>query len=59
MLNWHHKYQPIIDDVRFMLYATYGIAILGLTHVKRAIVSGQYHQPDGLFHGGGTKKNEE
>jgi len=53
MFNWRHKYQPIIDDIRFVMYAIYGIAILGLTHVKRAIVSGQYHQTDGLFYGGG------
>ena len=58
MFNWRHKYQPIIDDVRFILYATYGIAILGLTHVKRAIVSGQYHQPNGLFYGGGDEEEQ-
>lgn len=52
MFNWRGAYIPILDDVRFFAYALYGIGVIGLTHVKRAVVSGQYHRPDGLYFGG-------
>jgi hypothetical protein len=55
MFNWRQPYQPIIDDIRYIMYAIYGIVVLGLTTVKRAVVSGQYHQPTGLFYGGGER----
>jgi hypothetical protein len=55
MFNWRQPYQPIIDDLRYIMYAIYGIGVLGLTNVKRAVVSGQYHEPTGLFYGGGEQ----
>ena len=33
-------------------YAAYAIGVLGSIHLKRAVVAGQYHRPDGLFYGG-------
>ena len=34
------------------LSISYGIGVLGSVNVKRAVVAGQYHRPDGLYYGG-------
>ena len=40
------------DDLLFVAKALYGIVVLGTVNVKRAVVAGQYHMPDGLYFGG-------
>lgn len=55
LFNWNRAWTPYMDDALFIARAIYGIAALGMVNVKRAIVAGQYHQPDGLYYGGGPQ----
>tara|TARA_B110001452_G_scaffold201812_1_gene171896 strand:- start:3336 stop:4628 length:1293 start_codon:yes stop_codon:yes gene_type:complete len=52
LFNMRKAWTPVLEDLRFAAYAIYGIGVLGSINVKRAVVAGQYHQPDGLYYGG-------
>ncbi|KAF0689533.1 Aste57867_19036 [Aphanomyces stellatus] len=48
-----HMLNPsVADDVSFWTSALYSIAKYGFVACKRAIVSGTYHNPRGIFYGG-------
>jgi len=53
--NWPRVWVPVLDDVWFAAKAAYAITFVGMVNVKRAIVAGQYHRPDGLYYGGGPR----
>ena len=46
------SFRAQLEDLRFAAYAIYGIGVLGSINVKRSVVAGQYHRPDGLYYGG-------
>uniref|UniRef100_A0A7S2FR44 DUF2817 domain-containing protein n=1 Tax=Haptolina brevifila TaxID=156173 RepID=A0A7S2FR44_9EUKA len=52
LFNLRSAWTPVLDDLRFVAHALYGIAVLGSINVKRSVVAGQYHRPDGLYYGG-------
>ena len=52
LFNLRQAWTPVLDDLRFAAHALYGIAVLGSANVKRSVVAGQYHEPDGLYFGG-------
>jgi hypothetical protein len=50
--NWPRRWYCPWDDVFFFLYAAYMLCRYEYTALKRAIVSGQYHNCEGIFYGG-------
>ena len=42
----------MLDDLKFAGLIAYGLSVHGFIALKRAIVAGQYHAPDGLYYGG-------
>ncbi len=47
-----HGWRPFLDEVLLWLRVPYHLAKYGMTHLKRAVVSGQYFCPTCIFYGG-------
>ena len=63
--SWIFKYCGSIDNVWMERYVhswtrmTLALIRFGIPTLKAALVGGQYHVPDGLFYGGGSRGNIE
>ena len=52
LFNLPRIWRPLLDDLYFAFRAPLAILCYGFHRLKHAIVSAQYHKPDGIFYGG-------
>ena len=53
LFNMRQGWTPILDDLKFAARMLYATSFIGFLTVRRAVAAGQYHNPNGLFYGGG------